>query len=158
MHARQPDGAFQVTAFERTPQPEFLDGGGGLYSTGPDYLRFLRMLLGGGQLDGVRILRPETVAAMGQNHIGELTVPFSAFFPEMVKKWGRAAMITTDDAPTGRGAGSWTWGGAANTFFWIDPTRRITGLLLTQILPFGDAGALDLFAQFERAIYAGHIE
>jgi CubicO group peptidase (beta-lactamase class C family) len=112
------------------------------------------MLLGDGQLDGVRVLRSETVAAMSENQIGELTVEFSAFFPDMVKRWGLGAMITTDDAPTGRAAGSLAWGGAYNTFFWIDPAQRVTGVFLTQIRPFGDAGALDLFARFERAIYA----
>ena len=154
MHERQADGSFQVAALETPQQPEFLEGGGGLYSTGPDYLRFLRMLLGDGQLDGVRVLRPETVAAMSENQIGELTVEMSAFFPDMVKRWGLGAMITTDDAPTGRAAGSLAWGGAYNTFFWIDPAQRVTGVFLTQIRPFGDAGALDLFARFERAIYA----
>ena len=73
-HARQPDGSLQVIPFTEPPDPEFFEGGGGLFSTGPDYLRFLRMLLGDGQLDGVRILRPETVAEMSTNQIGELTV------------------------------------------------------------------------------------
>jgi CubicO group peptidase (beta-lactamase class C family) len=127
------------------------------------------MLLGDGQLDGVQILRPETVAEMSANQIGELTVgaltsvvPSASntveFFPGMIKKWGLGTMITTDDAPTGRAAGSLAWAGLANTYFWIDPVRRVTGTLLTQILPFGDAGVLDLFAQFERAIYAGQDE
>lgn len=168
-HARQRDGSLQVIPFEEPQEPEFFEGGGGLYSTGPDYLRFLRMLLGGGQLDGVRVLRPETVAEMGTNQIGELpagvlttAVPEASndveFFPGMVKQWGLCALITTQEAPTGRAAGSLTWAGLANTYFWIDPARRVTGLLLTQIMPFGDAGVLELFAQFERAIYTGHAE
>jgi CubicO group peptidase (beta-lactamase class C family) len=154
MCERQPDGSFLGIAVEEPPDPEFFSGGGGLYSTGPDYLRFLRMLLGGGRLDGVQVLRPETIAAMGENQIGELTVEFSEFFPEMVKKWGLCAMITMDDASTGPAAGSLAWGGAYNTFFWIDPAQRVTGVFLTQILPFGAPGVLDLFARFERAIYA----
>ena len=124
------------------------------------------MLLGGGELDGVRVLRPETVAALSANQIGDLTagvlktaMPLAAndveFFPGMVKKWGLGCMITTEATPTGRAAGSLTWAGLANTYFWIDPTRRVTGLLLTQILPFGDPAVLDLFARFERAVYAG---
>ena len=68
---------------------------------------------------------------MGENQIGELTVEFSQFFPKMVKKWGLAAMITTQAVPGGRAADSLGWGGIANTYFWIDPTRRVTGLLLT---------------------------
>lgn len=163
-HARQTDGSPQVIAYVEPPALEFLEGGGGLFSTGPDYPRFLRMLLGGDQLDGVRILRPETVAALGANQIGHLSagvlksaVPLAAndveFFPGMVKKWGLGCMITTEETPAGRAAGSLTWAGMANTYFWIDPTRRVTGLLLTQILPFGDSAVLDLFARFERAVY-----
>ena len=164
-HARQADGSLQMIPFVAPQAPEFLEGGGGLFSTGPDYLRFLRMLLGDGQLDGVRVLRPETVAALSANQIGDLTAgvltsaePLASndveFFPGMVKKWGLGCMITTEETPTGRAAGSLTWAGMANTYFWIDPTRRVTGLLLTQILPFGDPAVLDLFARFERAIYA----
>jgi CubicO group peptidase (beta-lactamase class C family) len=167
MHARQPDGSLQPLPTEESPQPEFWEGGGGLYSTGPDYLRLLRMLLGGGQLDGVRILQPETVTEMSRNQIGALTVGALTtalpevsntveFFPGMVKQWGLCAMITTQASPAGRAAGSLAWGGIANTYFWIEPTRRVTGVLLTQILPFADAGVLNLFAQFERAIYTSH--
>jgi CubicO group peptidase (beta-lactamase class C family) len=123
------------------------------------------MLLGGGQLDGVRVLRQETVQQMGDNHIGELNVgllktaiPSSShdaeFFPGMVKKWGLGYMICTEEAPTGRSASSLAWAGLGNTYYWIDPTRRLTGVILTQILPFADPKVLDLFAQFERAVYA----
>ncbi len=164
-HVRQTDGSLQVIPFVEPPAPEFIEGGGGLFSTGPDYLRFLRMLLGGGEHDGVRVLRVETVAEMSANQIGDLsagvlttTTPSVGhdveFFPGMVKKWGLGCMITTDETPTGRAAGSLTWAGLANTYFWLDPTRRVTGLLLTQILPFGDPAVLDVFARFERAIYA----
>ncbi len=78
----------------------------------------------------------------------------AAFFPGMAKRWGLAGLLTTARAPTGRSAGSWSWGGLYNTFFWGDPTRRIAGLLMTQILPFGDRAVLDLCDAFERAIYA----
>jgi methyl acetate hydrolase len=167
MHTRQPDGSLEAIPFEVPQAPEFFMGGGGLYSTGPDYLSFLRMLLGGGQLGEARVLRPETVAEMGKNQIGELTVgllktttPGSSndaeFFPGMVKKWGLGYMISTEEAPTGRSAGSLAWAGLANTYYWIDPTRHLTGVILTQILPFADATVLNLFAGFERAIYAQH--
>ena len=71
----------------------------------------------------------------------------------MVKKWGLGYMITTEDAPTGRSAGSLAWAGLANTYYWLDPASRATGLLMTQILPFADPTVLDLLGQFERAIY-----
>jgi len=166
MHVRQADGSLQAIAFEVPQQPEFFMGGGGLYSTGPDYLRFVRMLLGGGELDGARVLRSETVTQMGQNHIGELRVgpmktaiPSSSndaeFFPGMPKKWGLGYMISTEAAPGGRSAGSLAWAGLANTYYWLDPARQLTGVILTQILPFADPTVLALFEQFEQAIYAG---
>ncbi len=165
MHFRLPDGQLQVIPFEMTQEPEFYMGGGGLYSTGPDYLRFLRMLLGEGQLDGARVLTAESVAEMSQNQIGDLSVgllksaiPGSSndaeFFPGMPKKWGLGYMISTLEAPTGRSAGSLAWAGLANTYYWLDPARRVTGVILTQILPFADPAALGVFDQFERAIYA----
>lgn len=164
VHHRQPDGSLQPTAFEMPQEPEYVLGSGGLYSTGPDYLRFLRMLLGGGELDGARILRPETVAALAANQIGEISVgPLASanpalandveFFPRLAKRWGFAAMVTTEDAPTGRAAGSLAWAGLANTSFWVDPSRRLAGVLLTQVLPFADARVLALADAFERAVY-----
>ena len=165
MHIRLPDGSLQTVPFEMVQEPEFYMGGGGLYSTGPDYMRFLRMLLGEGQLDGARVLAAETVAEMSRNQIGDLTVgmlksaiPGSSndaeFFPGMPKKWGLGYMINTVEAPTGRSAGSLAWAGLANTYYWIDPARRVAGLFLTQILPFADPTALGVFDRFERAIYA----
>jgi methyl acetate hydrolase len=167
MHARLPDGSLGAIPFEVPQQPEFFMGGGGLYSVGRDYLTFLRMLLHGGRLHHAQIVRPDTVAEMARNQIGALTVgplktaiPTSSndaeFFPGMVKKWGLGYMITTEDAPTGRSAGSLAWAGLANTYYWLDPTKRLTGVLLMQILPFADADALRVFEEFERAIYAGH--
>jgi CubicO group peptidase (beta-lactamase class C family) len=122
------------------------------------------MLLGGGSCDGVRILRPETVAEMQRNQIGELTVSTlrsgvpersndANLFPGMVQKWGLGFLINTEPGPAGRSAGSLAWAGLGNTYFWIDPARNVAGVLMTQILPFADAAALDLLATFERAVY-----
>lgn len=166
MHVRNPDGSLAAIAFEIPQQPEFFMGGGGLYSTGPDYLKFLQMLLHDGRFEGAQILRSETVAEMNRNHIGDLTVgvlktaiPTSSndaeFFPGMVKKWGLGYMISTEDAHTGRSSGSLAWAGLGNTYFWIDPAKRLTGMILTQILPFADAKVLSLFEQFESGMYAG---
>jgi CubicO group peptidase (beta-lactamase class C family) len=165
MHARKPDGSLEAIPFEIPQQPEFFMGGGGLYSVGRDYLTFLRMLLHRGRFNGVQILRTETVAEMAKNHIGDVTVgrletamPSASndaeFFPGMVKKWGLGYMISMEEAPTGRSGGSLAWAGLGNTYFWIDPTKRLTGVILTQILPFADNKVLGLFEQFERAIYA----
>jgi len=164
MHARGDDGSLKPIEFEIPQEPEFFMGGGGLYSTGPDYLKFVRMFLNHGSLDGKTVLRPETVAMMGQNQIGNVNVvalktvlPGSSldaeFFPGMVKKWGLGFMINTETAPTGRSAGSLAWAGLANTYFWIDPTKNIAGVILMQLLPFADPQALQTFAEFESGLY-----
>jgi CubicO group peptidase (beta-lactamase class C family) len=122
------------------------------------------MFLNHGSLDGKTVLRPETVSMMGQNQIGDVNVvvlksvlPDSSldaeFFPGMVKKWGLGFMINTETAPTGRSAGSLAWAGLANTYFWIDPTKNIAGVILMQLLPFADPQALQTFAEFESRLY-----
>jgi len=164
MHARQADGSNSPIEFELPQEPEFFMGGGGLYGTGSDYLRFIRMILGGGSLDGVRILRRETVSDMACNQIGgiEMGVMKSAqpqssndvnLFPGIVKKWGLGFMINTADVPGGRAAGSLAWAGLFNTYFWIDPHRQRGGAILTQILPFADPWVLNLLGEFERGVY-----
>ena len=76
------------------------------------------------------------------------------FFPGTEKKWGLALMLNTEPVAGGRSANSLAWAGLANTYYWIDPARNVAGLILTQILPFFDSKAVDLFYQFERATYA----
>jgi CubicO group peptidase (beta-lactamase class C family) len=166
-HQRGADGMLAAAPFDAPQNPALFLGGGGLYGTASDYLRFLSMLLHGGTLDGVRVLRPETVAAMGQNQIGDVLVadlaaalPLMsndvALFPGMKKKWGLSFLINTEDVPGGRRAGSLAWAGLRNTYFWLDPRARIAGVLMTQMLPFADAKVLDLLDGFERGIYALH--
>jgi methyl acetate hydrolase len=164
MHARGADGSLKPIEFEMPQEPEFFMGGGGLYSTGPDYLKFVRMFLNKGSLDGKTVLQQETVAMMGQNQIGDTNVvvlktvmPDSSldaeFFPGMVKKWGLGFMINTEAAPTGRSPGSLAWAGLANTYYWIDPGKNIAGVILMQLLPFADPQALQTFAEFETGLY-----
>jgi CubicO group peptidase (beta-lactamase class C family) len=166
VHQRQPDGSLEPIAIDVPPRnPEFWGGGGALYSTGPDYLLFLRMLLGGGELDGVRLLRPETVAEMGRNQVGDLAAGIMrtampertndfVLFPEGTARWGLAYMINTEPGPNGRSAGSLSWGGIFNSYYWIDPAKRIAGVILAQLLPFADPRALEVYGAFERAVYA----
>ncbi|MBV9756438.1 MAG: beta-lactamase family protein [Alphaproteobacteria bacterium] len=164
MHARGPDGRLGVTQFEMPQHPEFYMGGGGLYSTAGDYLKFVQMILHGGNCNGRQVLRPETVAMMAQNQIGELNVHVlktaapglsndAEFFPGMMKKWGYGFMINTMDVAGGRAAGSLAWAGLANTYFWIDPKRHVAGVIMMQLLPFADGPALQEFADFESAVY-----
>jgi methyl acetate hydrolase len=165
MESRDAGGQLKAIEFELPQEPEFFMGGGGLYSTGRDYLRFTRMILRGGELDGTRVLRPETVAMMGQNQIGDIrvtklvtTAPASSndaeFFEGMPKSWGLGFMINDEPAPTGRSAGSLAWAGLGNTYFWIDPKKGVTGVVLTQLLPFADEPSLRTLGNFERAVYA----
>ncbi len=123
------------------------------------------MLMQGGSFDGVRILRSDTVALMGQNQIGKIeagvlktTVPALSnnvdFFPGISLKWGFGHMINMQAVPDGRSAGSLTWGGLFNTYYWIDPRRRIAAVFMIQVLPFADNRALRAYHQFERGIYA----
>jgi methyl acetate hydrolase len=146
--------------------PTFMMGGGGFCGTAPDYLRFIRMILNGGSLDGIRILRPETVAAMSENHLGapfvtgvHATDPAWAndieFLPGVEKKWGTIGMISCTRTSNGRNPGSSFWAGVCNTYFWIDHTAGIGGILLTQIFPFADPPVLSLFDAFEHAISEG---
>ena len=138
-------------------------GGGGLASTASDYGRFMRMLLNGGELDGKRVLKAETVALMGQNHIGAVSVPALAvalprsrdftFVADGRDKFGLGFLITTDHVPGKRSAGSLSWGGINNTYFWVDQSRGIAGVILLQYLPFADPTALAVHDAFERAAY-----
>jgi methyl acetate hydrolase len=166
MHVRGEDGALAAIPFELEQNPEFHMGGGGLYSTAGDYIKFCQMILNKGKGNGNQVLKAETVATMGQNHIGDLSVgklttaaPMYTndvdLFPDMVKKWGLSFLINTAKTPEGRSAGSLFWAGLANTYYWIDPSRDVCGVILTQLLPFADKHSLEAFAGFERGIYAG---
>jgi CubicO group peptidase (beta-lactamase class C family) len=77
------------------------------------------------------------------------------FYPEQVKKWGLSFMINTARTAQGRSPGSLAWAGLANTYYWIDPSRDVTGVFLMQVLPFADVQCLRTFAGFERGVYAG---
>jgi CubicO group peptidase (beta-lactamase class C family) len=159
MHTR---GAGGLTAIEHElPQmPEFHMGGGGLYSTVNDYLAFTRALLAG----GAPILRAETVKTMAQNHMAEgvLCRPLKSQLPHMSTdldfvdgmQWGLSFMINPAEFPGRRAAGSLAWGGLANSYYWIDPVKKVTGVWATQLLPFYDPKAVAAFENFERAVYA----
>ena len=107
----------------------FPEGGGGLVSTAPDYMRFCQMLLNGGELDSVRILEKKTVELMRYPHHEDW---FGLGFAVVNDKESE----DTDDKEsknTPESIGSYSWGGAAGTLFWIDPEKELIGLLMTQI-------------------------
>jgi CubicO group peptidase (beta-lactamase class C family) len=164
MYARTPDGLAPIP-FELPEAPEMAFAGGGLYSTVGDYLKFVRMLLGRGTLDGRRLLRAETVATMAGNQVGDLEAgswrsanPALSndveFYPGMAKHWGLSFLINTETTPEGRSPGSLTWAGLANTYFWIDLARQVGGVFATQVLPFFDQPALEAFRTLERTAYS----
>ncbi len=165
VHRRGSTGSLTAEPMERPSARRFFSGGGGIYSSGPDYLTLIRALLRGGALDGVRILRPETVALMGQNQIGKVDVGILKttnptlsndvdLCPGIGLKWGFGHMINVQAIAGGRSAGSLTWGGLFNTYYWIDPDKRVAAVFMTQVLPFADTRALRLYRHFERGIYA----
>ncbi|MGD9752640.1 MAG: serine hydrolase domain-containing protein [Acidimicrobiia bacterium] len=165
VHARTPDGLLPIE-FGLPAEPEFHMGGGGLYGTVGDYLRFCRMLLGKGTLEGTKVLEPATVELMGSNAIGAVDMAKMTtcipdythdvdLFPGMAKKWGLTFMINTEDTGRGRRAGSLAWAGLANSYYWIDPTSGVAGVLATQIFPFADPTVLELLDRFEAAVYQG---
>jgi methyl acetate hydrolase len=126
-------------------------------------MQFLQMLLHDGTFNGARVLKPETVAMMRQNQIGDLNVTTlktinpelsndANLFPGMPQKWGLSFDINTEQGPAGRSPGSLAWAGLFNTYFWIDPTKRVTGTIMTQLLPFADGPGLTLCADVERGM------
>jgi CubicO group peptidase (beta-lactamase class C family) len=163
VHRRKPDGSLEPITME-IPHREYFNGGGGLLSTGADYLAFLQMLLHGGRFNGAQLLSPETVALIGRNQIGDLQLGLMKtampelsndvdLFPGVRCGHGLASVINAQPGPNGRSAGTLTWAGIFNTYYWIDPEKRVTGVILTQILPFADARAVGLYGEFERGIY-----
>jgi CubicO group peptidase (beta-lactamase class C family) len=165
VHQRQADGSLAAQPLSAPAIPEFYSGGGGLRSTAGDYLTFLQMLLHEGRLGNVRILAPDTVALMNRNHIGDLPAGIMRscipevsndvdLFPGAKIRWGLGYMLNLEPGPNGRSAGTVSWAGLANSYYWLDPVRRIAGVMLTQILPFADPAALQLYGRFERGVYA----
>ena len=143
--------------------PVMLSGGGGLVSTAADYNRFLRMLLGtadspAGELDGVRLLGPRTVAYMGRNHLpgnqdlARFGRPLNAESPQVGTGFGLGFAVTLD-AAAGKvlcSEGELSWGGAASTAFWIDPAEEVTATFFTQLIP---SSAHPIRSQLRQLVY-----
>ncbi len=139
--------------------PSFISGGGGLCSTAADYLTFCRALLNGGELDGVRLLGPKTLALMTSNHL-----PGGRDLPEMSRSlfseasyngigFGLGFSVTMDPAKTliPGSAGEYAWGGAATTSFWIDPAEELIAIFMTQVLP---SSAYPIRRELRTMVYA----
>ena len=164
VHTSQVDIGFEanehVTALER----EYWGGGGGLYSTVGDYMKFIRMILNDGRTTDSQLFKPETIELMTQNAMGDNRVETiisahkdiandAEFFPGLEKTWGLTFQINEQKTRTGRSPGSLSWSGIFNTYFWIDRERNIGGIFLSQLLPWMDESALALFEKFEASVY-----
>lgn len=158
------DGTWVDTGLELHQSPEYWAGGHGLYSTPRDYVRFERMLLRGGELDGERVLQEATVDAAFTNQIGDLDFPESIPTTDLSVthpfnagpgwKWGYGLLLNTEDVPGHRRAGSGAWAGLFNSHFWIDRTSGICGSIYSNFLPFVPDEAFALYQDFEAAVYA----
>lgn len=126
-----------------TKPPTYFSGGGGLVSTASDYLRFAQMLLNGGELDGMRILSPETIELMTSNHLGDIPMWEGAGN----YGFGLGFLVYPDRGDSGSilSDGSFGWGGMAHTTFWVDPQEELVGMFLIQILPSSPIAYRDLF-------------
>ena len=161
---RGEDGKFADFALAPPSHPEFYGMGHALYSTAPDYMRFLRMVLNKGVLDGARILSEAGVESMLANQIGSIPIPClktvvpaitadAEFFPGRRKSHSMAFMRFEEDVPGMRHAGSQGWAGVLNSHFWFDPKADLAGLLMTQSLPFVEPRFVATYESFERAAY-----
>ncbi|MFN3262885.1 MAG: serine hydrolase domain-containing protein [Pikeienuella sp.] len=161
MHTAEGWGPYDIAP---PPNPEVYGMGHALYTTGPDYLRFIRMLMQNGSLDGEIVLKPEIAAMVTANQIGDLSVgkmttvapPLSAdvdFFPEQENKFSLACLMNTKDIPGKRRAGSQSWAGVLNTHYWFDPAAGVSCVIMLQHLPFVDPNCLAIYDAVERAVY-----
>jgi methyl acetate hydrolase len=165
VHLKGEDGAWAASDIDLRQDPEYWSGGHGLHSTPRDYLKFQRMLLGDGTSpDGVQILEKDTVDAAFSNQVGDLDFPAEIATGDPATthslnlgpgyKWGYGLLLNTEDAPGMRRAWTGAWAGLLNTHFWVDRTEGIAGAIYTQFLPFVTPEALQMYQDFERALYA----
>ncbi len=159
LHMRTDEGFTVVPALGGS-----VSGGAGLHSTVNDYLRFMRSLMNSGTLDGQRILEANTVEMMFENHIGDIRVgPSPSQIPELSNPldltfaaqatWGLGFLRHEQQTAMGRPAGSVSWAGLFNSFFWIDRENDLCAMIAAQLLPFLDDNAYAALQSFEQAIY-----
>ena len=160
LHVRQAQGFAEQPLETEAQAPR---GGGGLFSTMPDYLALLGVFLNGGRAGDRRIVGRTWIEEAGRNQIGDLDAVMQTtalpartndfIFMDGTQKFGLGFMIETRDASTGRKAGSLSWAGIANTYFWIDPATGIAAVICMQLSPFADPACIDVYRRFERAVY-----
>ena len=165
IHARGDDGSLTpLPDFVLPDNPDFDMAGHGLYASVGEYMKFIRMWLNDGDGPNGRVLKPETVKQAVSNglqpHQKVVMLPGvvpslsndAEFFPGLKKSWSYTFMINDEVAPTGRPAGSISWAGLANLFYWIDRANGVGGFWATQVLPFADAVSFGASMNFETAV------
>ncbi len=161
---RGEDGAFGPFELAPPPHPEFYGMGHALYSTAPDYMRFLRMVLNRGQLDGNRILSEAALEQMLADQMQGLTFqtmhtvapPITADVELPAGTTHSFAFVRSEaDVPGKRSAGTQSWAGVCNTHYWVDPAKDVAAVIMTQSLPFVEPPLLKTYDAYERAVYAG---
>ena len=163
----QKDAAGKITETQNPDTiPVSLRGDGGLFSTAPDYGRFLQMLLNGGQLGSARLLKASTVAEMLRPHTNGVRVRLQPVAAAGLSKpyplgagediWGLGFQLADPKRPDPamRRPGSGNWAGIFNTFFWVDPKEELGVVVMMQMLPFYDASALETLQGVERRVYS----
>lgn len=162
---RVADGSLKEDPRAMPVPPKAFNGGGGLFSTAPDYVLFMQMILHHGRgPNNAQILQPKTVAMMTTNQIGDLsagklktfrpTISSDVdFHPGVTDGFTYGFLINKTAYPGGRSAGSLAWAGVENTFYWIDPSRSLCAAIMMQFFPFVDSQAVGLLSDFEKAVY-----
>jgi CubicO group peptidase (beta-lactamase class C family) len=163
LYGKTPDSDFGVLdlpdSSEYLPPVALHSGGAGLVSTTPDYLQFAQCILNKGELNGVRLLGPKTVALMTCNHLPAALLPiaFEGAEPMLGMGFGLGFSVMLDAAQTGvmGSAGDHGWGGYAETFFWIDPKEDMIAILMTQYLP---SQIYPIRKEFRTAVYQALVD
>jgi methyl acetate hydrolase len=159
VHVKEEDGTWTERSVPDRHEPLVI-GDAALLSTGSDYARLLRMLMNGGELDGVRILTEASVAAMTRNQIGDLVV--RELFNDFPDGAGRdkfgfgfqiaSSMSEVDPWPV---EGTYSWAGSNNSFFWVDPANGVGAVVLMHYVPFFDDNAQEILREIGRMVYDG---
>jgi methyl acetate hydrolase len=170
LYGRTPEGGLAEFPLELPTEPEFWAAGHGLHGTADDYRRFIQALLRGGELDGQRVLKEETVELAFSDSLRGVPMPTEGIVsaaPELTndvppwpfeESWGLGFHLTMEDVPDARRAGTGDWAGLFNLYYFIDRATGVGAMLLTQLLPFFDERIVDTFTQIEGTVYAGLTE
>lgn len=157
---RQADGTLAPSPYDLPPSSEWDAAGHGSYGTVQDYGRFVQAWLN----DGAGILKPATVQMALQDHLGQIKVPelLKSAMPDLSndvpslpvpQSWGLGFHLTLADLPGMRSNGTGDWAGVFNSYYWIDRSKGIGGVLMTQVLPFFDMPVIETLMGFETAVY-----